>query len=301
LLSGVENALGAGEPAVEQQCARASMADDQDDFKEQQHFASIVRAFDNYRPWALRKVAKLEADYRQLSPPQQELLRTGEKVAGMRACIEANAAILQRIVAPHRKHVGAGEVDGGQQQADPQMGYHGYVPESDMDKLQSTIKQFVREWGAEGAAEREQAHAPLFDALRKALPGGAEAGARVLLPGAGMGRLVWEAAAQGYTAQGSEFSYFMLIASNFILNGLQTAQLDSFVIHPWVLSTCNVRLREDQLRPARVPDVLPWSLPPTASMSMTAGDFLDVYSGQHQEWDAVCTCFFIDTAHDVTA
>ena len=28
-----------------------------------------------------------------------------------------------------------------------------YVPESDMEKLQSTIKQFVREWGSDGAAE----------------------------------------------------------------------------------------------------------------------------------------------------
>lgn len=41
---------------------------------------------------------------------------------------------------------------------------------------------------------------------------------RVLLPGAGLGRLALEIAAKGYAVQGNEFSYQMLFASNFILN-----------------------------------------------------------------------------------
>lgn len=41
---------------------------------------------------------------------------------------------------------------------------------------------------------------------------------KVLVPGAGLGRLAYEIASMGYTCQGNEFSLFMLIASNFILN-----------------------------------------------------------------------------------
>ena len=41
---------------------------------------------------------------------------------------------------------------------------------------------------------------------------------KVLVPGAGLGRLAWEIAARGYSCQGNEFSLFMLFASNFILN-----------------------------------------------------------------------------------
>ena len=40
----------------------------------------------------------------------------------------------------------------------------------------------------------------------------------VLVPGAGLGRLAYEIAKQGYSCQGNEWSLFMLMASNFILN-----------------------------------------------------------------------------------
>eukprot|EP00908_Phaeocystis_cordata_P003835 Transcript_14214.p1 GENE.Transcript_14214~~Transcript_14214.p1 ORF type:complete len:453 (-),score=67.51 Transcript_14214:97-1314(-) len=55
-----------------------------------------------------------------------------------------------------------------------------------------------------------------------------------------------------------------------------------------------------QVRSVAVPDVAPWSLPPDAHLSMCAGDFLEVYRDQRAKWDALLSCFFIDTAHDLT-
>lgn len=43
-------------------------------------------------------------------------------------------------------------------------------------------------------------------------------GVSILVPGAGLGRLAFELAQRGYACQGNEFSMFMLLASNFILN-----------------------------------------------------------------------------------
>ena len=41
---------------------------------------------------------------------------------------------------------------------------------------------------------------------------------RILVPGAGLGRLAFDLAQEGFSAEGAEFSYFMLLASDFILN-----------------------------------------------------------------------------------
>ena len=78
----------------------------------------------------------------------------------------------------------------------------------------------VRDWSAEGKEERERCYGPILEALRARVPtaGKPQNSVKVLLPGAGLGRLVWEVARAGYAAQGCEVSFFMLIASNFILN-----------------------------------------------------------------------------------
>jgi len=44
---------------------------------------------------------------------------------------------------------------------------------------------------------------------------------RVLCPGCGLGRLVLEYVSAGFGAQGNEFSYYMLLCSNYILNYAQ--------------------------------------------------------------------------------
>ena len=217
-------------------------SDDEDELSERQHFACILRAFDHYLPWALNKVRKLEDDYRRLDARHVQMLDLDSKVEGMRQCIRANAALLERIAAPHRQHVGAPEEeqldrwaaqgmplppmlsnrpDGTGTASSRHRSSRTYVPESDMEKLQSTLKQFVREWGAGGQLERDAAHTPLLAALHRALPRGPQEHARVLVPGAGLGRLAWEVARLGFRAQASEFSYFMLLAANYVLNGLQ--------------------------------------------------------------------------------
>ena len=89
------------------------------------------------------------------------------------------------------------------------------------------MKSFVREWSALGASEREACFGPCLDEVndyfsteKNRVPFNAETGERVsvLLPGSGLGRLVFEFARLGYRAVGNEFNYFCLLSSNFILN-----------------------------------------------------------------------------------
>lgn len=178
---------------------------------------------------------------------------------------------------------------------------HDRINTSHASKVRSTLHQCARDWSAEGAPERDACYKPLLEELKRVLPvTAANVNAqRVCIPGCGTGRLVFDAAAAGYAAQGNEFAYFMLFASHYILNC--TGSAGEHVIHPWIHDASHTMRWEDAARPLRIPDVSPASLMelnPGAQLSMTAGDFVDTYRGASHAgaWDAVVTCFFLDTA-----
>ena len=207
--------------------------------------------------------------------------------------------------------------------------------EHDFSKAKSTLHSVVRDWSDEGAPERAACYAPCVAALRAALPAGgggardargARAPPRVLVPGSGLGRLVLEVCAAGYEAQGNEFSYQMLLVSNFILNAVRAPR--DLLVFPWLDQPSNCVAAADRWRAVRVPDVLPAALlgdddddgggggggddgardgdgggdgaprPRAGRFSMCAGEFLHLYQAPEHAgaWDGVVTCFFIDTA-----
>ncbi|CRK27521.1 hypothetical protein BN1708_004411 [Verticillium longisporum] len=129
----------------------------------------------------------------------------------------------------------------------------------------------------------------------------------VLVPGAGLGRLVFELCRAGCDVEGNEISYHQLLASDFILNHTKTA--GQFTIFPWVHTFSNHRTRENHLRSYAVPDLHPGtalasvsslSSPPSqpGTMSMCAADFLCLYGDEARRatYDVVATVFFLDTA-----
>ncbi|KAJ2894300.1 methyltransferase family [Zalerion maritima] len=192
--------------------------------------------------------------------------------------------------------------------------WQGVARNSDVDKARSTIRQFYRDWSAAGAVERESCYGPVKEALddeRSSPRSGAskrggqddeeEEPFRVLVPGAGLGRLVFDLCASGYESEGNEISYHQLLASSYILNGTEGA--GQHTIYPWVHSFSNHRTRANHLASCTVPDIHPATElkrrgPNAGSMSMCAADFLCLYSdGEHRDhYDAVASVFFLDTA-----
>ncbi|KAJ2342530.1 hypothetical protein GGF43_005907 [Coemansia sp. RSA 2618] len=180
------------------------------------------------------------------------------------------------------------------------------VRDSHMEKVFSTLKQFVRDWSEEGRSEREQTYGPLMRALEAEFADvapEARGAIQVLVPGAGLGRLAFDICCRGFSCQGNEFSYFMLFASNFILN--KSRVVNQHTIYPFVHQFSNVVAASEQLRAVHIPDVLPSEMPytDTASFSMSAGDFIEIYGAEDQKekWDAIVTCFFMDTANNALA
>ncbi|KAF8333131.1 N2227-like protein-domain-containing protein [Cantharellus anzutake] len=183
------------------------------------------------------------------------------------------------------------------------------VSDNDMDKLRSTLKQFVRDWSVEGKPEREACYDPILEALDMHftnLSAEEKESVQVLVPGTGLARLPYEVVKRGYSCQGNEFSHYMLLSSYFILN--RTEQINQHTIYPYIHSFSNMRTSDTLLKEIKIPDVLPSDAPRGPSFSLVAGDFEEIYGTlqdgderepQQGKWDAVLTCFFIDTAKNI--
>ncbi|KFW10771.1 UPF0586 protein C9orf41, partial [Eurypyga helias] len=239
------------------------------------------------------RVNRTERQFKSLPHHQQSLLpQFLPHLDKIRKCIDHNQAILQTIVNDcvhmfENKEYG----DNGRGKVTPASTF-------DMDKLKSTLKQFVRDWSKEGKPERDSCYQPIISEILKNFPKERWDFSKVniLVPGAGLGRLAWEIAMLGYACQGNEWSLFMLFSSNFVLN--RCSEINSCKLYPWIHQFSNNRRSADQIRPIYFPDVDPHSLPSGSNFSMTAGDFQEIYS-ESNTWDCIATCFFIDTAHNV--
>lgn len=195
---------------------------------------------------------------------------------------------------------------------DPTSNWHGTATSSDISKAHSTIRQFYRDWSAEGKAEREVCYDPVIKALNQEFGErkGAGSEVRVLVPGAGLGRLVFDLCQAGFTAEGNEISYHQLIASSWVLNHSRGA--GEHALYPFATQFSNLVSRTQQLQKVMIPDVHPVSAMLAAqqeqadsdpqgafgTMSMSAADFVVLYRSESQKdaFDAVATVFFIDTA-----
>jgi carnosine N-methyltransferase len=193
-------------------------------------------------------------------------------------------------------------------QKDSILDWRGKATTEDISKAHSTIRQFYRDWSEEGFENEVK---PLLDIilsdLIKYLPSPTIPDSRspdLLLPGAGLGRLLFSLILHGYNTTGNEISYHQLLASNFVLNA--TSHANQFEIYPFVHTFTNIISRTQQLAKYTIPNPHPSEALALAQqqgkrvgeMSMSAGDFILSYStpSSAETFDGVVSVFFIDTA-----
>lgn len=172
--------------------------------QELKYFHKIIQVYRSYA-WQTQDWLQTKQDeWDRLSQKDQELLpEYQQKLNEAKLAILGNTQFLAAIVPP--------DPEADCQQA--------RVPEHEMEKLRSTLRQFVRDWSVEGKAEREQTYGRIYDELQRLFPASeSRADKRILVPGAGLGRMVYDLASMGFSCQGNEFSFYMLLASNFTLN-----------------------------------------------------------------------------------
>ncbi|KAF2442966.1 methyltransferas-like protein [Karstenula rhodostoma CBS 690.94] len=180
---------------------------------------------------------------------------------------------------------------------------------NDSEKARSCVNQFYREWSAEGHVEREKCFAPILSTLNSEFSSRREKDRvlgkkdmNILVPGAGLGRLVFDICKAGYSVEGNEISYHEIMASSLVLNHM--SKPGQFKIAPFALNCSNHLSRADQFRTYNIPDVHPASAlseGDNGEMSMSTGDFIMLYNKPEYKhaFDAVATVFFIDTAPNI--
>jgi len=283
------------------------------------HFLSVSYSLAGYAESAMQSVDHFCAQLRfALSDPEDRALWCGANpdafVQHMKQRVTHNQNFLNKLVMDlgdcpvgppcglgvHTPPPGILQVPAGHQ-----------VDSGNESKTRSTLRQFVRDWAREGEPERRCSYEPLIRSLEQYVPlrtgkhGYGKGGApRVLTPGSGLGRLTFEVARRGYFAEGNEFSYHMLLGTAWILNGSGPAL--SATIFPYVLDLAGRVQMHEVMRPVCIPDVSPGeecerNEDSFGGISMRSGEFAEVYKDQLQEWDAVLTAFFIDTAHNIFA
>ena len=315
--------------------------------QERLHFYSVLDSFGQYRKHMHHTVTHVrrqrfyalpQSHWTLLAQPPISYLDTLERVDD---AIDTNSKLVEAIykhsiagigatfVAADPTNVGqTGTLEGhprGEERRvanvsnarnEEQSPWEGSATPLDLQKANSTVNQLFRDWSAAGAIERQTSYMPVHRSLLNHCP----PATRVLVPGAGLGRLVIELAARGYHAEGNEVSYHQLLVSNWILNC--SSHKDQWTIYPFLTGFSNRYSRDEQLRAVTVPDILPQVLigghldhhegiedlhgaksesSSPGSMGMSMGDFVDVYSrAEHAStFDAVASVFFLDTAPDI--
>lgn len=280
------------------------------------------RALQAYSQLEFTRLDRKRAMFRSLPKEDQDLLPEFEaRISAMTSCVDANARFLAKMAdsadtitssssSQHEQQeipsppMLAG-VEEGEDNSDPYL----RLQEDPKVVLNRGVRRgfanLATDWSSAGASERSKIYVPIvnavdeaFEEAKKALRSLKRDSFRVLVPGAGSGRLAWELVSKGYCVEGCEESFIELLIGNFIMNNT-TATLNNennindsitkFKLYPYVHEHRNMRCKDSVTRSVEVPDVNPKDVPSSADFTMRAGRFIDAYDGQDNVWDVVAS------------
>lgn len=288
------------------------------DIEEYNALTATLLSFYNYHKYEYDQIIKPRLlKYDSLSEEDRQLIPWYTKhTEHLKMCININEEFTKRLAVSVALDWGVS--------TNP----NDWAPSTNMeyDKVRSTMLQMAREWSSEGADERAVINRKIQQDILELYPEN-HSEVKILVPGCGLGRLVFDLVKEGYWCQGNEFSYHMLLASSFVLNHSSFAHENS--IFPYLHKSSYLVKRLNQIRPVTFPDYNPLDIHKVSEnsnvnvdelMSMAAGSFTDLYGppglslsetysndpnaevfrNQNKEsYDVLVTCFFLDTASNI--
>lgn len=281
-----------------------------------------LRAVKAYGEFEFARLDRKLAIFRSLPVEERDLLPEFEqRITSIADCIDVNAKLLSHMAkssAPIQQGSSRRSIDSSPVASEndvkttrtttptsPSLDL-GATDEADEQRLLSRearrgLTLLARDWSVGGLDERTRVYMPLvnavcaaFEEARRAARALQPGGFRVLVPGAGAGRLAWEIAKNGFVVEGCERSFTALLVANYVLNSMSVD--DQVEVFPYAHAHSNVRSKSCSLRGVQVPDVNPKDIAGSTDFSMRAGEFTDVYEGQDNCWDAVVGLLAFDVS-----
>lgn len=253
------------------------------------------RALLSYRALSLQVFDTQASHYASLPPKNQaQVPGIPVRLSHAAEAIEHNADVLDRVA-----HLT------GMKHVDPAtMNSHEMAQSvEDFPDVVDALLAIVRDWSDDGASERDIVYTKIVDSVVEAAMDAVSTGAvdqkkdfGVLVVGAGVGRLSWEIARDGFYVQGVESSYLLLFWANYVLNGEVGGQ-SGMHLYPWAHHTGMVEDVNEQCKEVTFPDCKVREVG-SGNFTMVAGEFLDLYN-EDGGWDCVVTCFYLESCHSI--
>ena len=149
----------------------------------------------------------------------------------------------------------------------------------------------MRDWTKEGAKEREKNYNPIIDKVKQYV----KPNSKILIPGAALLRLGYELAKLNYNIDANDFNYSNILLCDYLFN---YSKKDQFEYQPLIRSFSNYLTEEAVFKKFSFPDE-DINLQGKGKMTLTGGDFIQLFYDKKECYDCVITCFFIDTAKNV--
>lgn len=262
---------------------------------------NVIASFFNYQIDNLKSIARIERDYKAIGDKYIKRLPFDykERIEKLKQATLLNYSFLVNIVSSYKGLFKLYKYPSGEVFMEKL-----FVPVNNIVQIRTTLRLFVRDWAKEGIEERTATHKPILEELQSFFKDRSkkdfENGINVLVPGSGLGRLVYEIAKLGFRAQGSEISLYMLLCFSYLINN--STKIEEFTIQPFIHTLSNLFNVESAFKKIKIPDENikeELSKTDTGKITMSSGDFCLSFSNKNNLFDSVVTCFFIDTANNI--
>ncbi|KAF8423900.1 N2227-like protein-domain-containing protein [Tirmania nivea] len=243
---------------------------------------------------------------------QQARVDYSVKLAGAEKRVRHTAKVMEQILAHSCAYyaVARKEVEAFARATEPGSGGAG-----DHTRLIQAMKHFVRDYSTEGTAERQRTFGLIQGWLAQELPESGREAMKILVPGCGVGGLLWVVAAMGFEVVGVEWSFWMNIMQHFIASA---GPVPIHTIYPYIDWWSHHITNSNMTRPIHFP-YSSAPLPPAISLSSSSdipqllvdthpahrvflheSDFTTIHPPfSPPQYTCIITLFFLDTAQSL--